>query len=105
MAKEAKKAMTEEEKQAREMQRDLEQRMKDLSMTWNEGQNARKPRRALDRNDRAEFNGGLNLLEEARRRPGQGRSFDSCNGGHLYKEDNPEPDLFDIVEVFASKMR
>ena len=105
----AKEAMTEEEREARMMQLEHAKEMKALSMTWNEGRNARCHPRGEDTRpgqDVIEFDAGLSLQEEARRRPGRGRSFDSLNGGDKFnKDNNPEPDLFDIVEVFASKMR
>ncbi len=101
--------MSPEEREARMMEREHTKEMKALSMTWDEGRNARPHPRGEDirpGQDVFEFNGGLNLVEEARRRPGRGRSFDSLNGGDKFNRDNnPEPDLFDIVEVFASKMR
>ena len=96
---------TEQEKQTEAMQKAHKKWMRDLSMTWAEGRNARKPGRPIDTNDIETFDGD-SLADEARRLPGQdGRCFDSCNGGKKFEADNPEPDLLDIVEVFASKFR
>tara|TARA_R100000008_G_scaffold83392_1_gene68769 strand:- start:173 stop:478 length:306 start_codon:yes stop_codon:yes gene_type:complete len=78
--------------------------MESLSLNFEEVKLETTPRHRGPGQDVIEFDGGLSLQEEARRRPGRGRSFDSINGGDKFNKNNdPEPDLFDIVQVFASK--
>tara|TARA_R110002051_G_scaffold156492_1_gene228241 strand:+ start:802 stop:1080 length:279 start_codon:yes stop_codon:yes gene_type:complete len=89
-------AKTERQKQASVMKAAREKRVRDLSMTWNEG---RKPWRALDSNDcDAEFyNGGFfsdSGIPDSSQVP--------LDDGSGYEDGL---DLLDIIEVFASKMR